>query len=105
MNIGWGQLTRIVADPRIPPDNGLAERVVRSIVEPRNAYAGSRSEHGCMVAALFYSIVESGRLEGVDPHACMVEAVRRQLANRDDVLLPEDYATELAAKAGAAQAS
>ena len=95
---GWSHLTRFVTDPRIPLDNGLAERVIRGLVKGRKVYAGSRSEHGCQVAALFYSIVQSCRQEGVDPYAYMIEAVRRALGDRDDVLLPEDYAAVLAAR-------
>ena len=29
---GWIQLTRFLADARVPLDNGLAERVIRSVV-------------------------------------------------------------------------
>lgn len=94
---GWTQLTRFASDPRIPLDNGLSERVIRGVVKGRKVYAGSRSEHGCMVAALFYSLVQSCRLEGVDPRAYMLEAVHRALKDRDDVLLPEDYAALIAA--------
>lgn len=100
MKNGWTQLVRFVADPRVPLDNGVAERVIRGVVKGRKVYAGSRSEHGCQVAALFYSIVQSCRLEGVDPHAYLLEATRRALRNRDDVLLPEDYAARLAEHPG-----
>lgn len=96
MKNGWTQLTRFITDPRIPLDNGFAERVIRGVVKGRKVYAGSRSEQGCQVAALFYSVVQSCRQEGVDPNAYMREAVRRALKNRDDVLLPEDYAAALA---------
>jgi hypothetical protein len=89
---GWTQLIRFVDDPRIPLDNGLAERVIRGVVLGRKVYAGSRSERGTQVAALFYSLTESCRLEGVDPSAYMNAAVRRSLRDRDDVLLPEDFA-------------
>lgn len=93
---GWAQLTRFVTDPRIPLDNGFAERVIRGVVKGRKVYGGSRSEHGCQVAALFYSVVQTCRLLGVDPHAYMLEAARRAQKNRDDILLPEDYAAALA---------
>lgn len=93
---GWVQLTRFLDDPRIPLDNGLAERVIRGVVLGRKTYAGSRSEKGTMVAALFYSLVQSCRVVGVDPRAYMIEAARRAARDRSDVLLPEDYAAELA---------
>ena len=92
---GWTELTRFVGDARIPLDNGLAERVIRGVVIGRKVYAGSRSEKGTQVAALFYSLVESCRLAGVDPRAYLREAVRGALKDRDSALLPEDYAASL----------
>jgi hypothetical protein len=50
------------------------------------------SERGTQVAALFYSLTEICLLEGVDPSAYMKAAVRQALRDRDEVLLPEDFA-------------
>ncbi len=83
MKIGRTQLTHLVTDPRIPLDAGFAERVIRGVVTWRKVYGGSRSEMGRQVAALFYSIVQSCRQEGLDPHAYMLEAVRRAIEDRD----------------------
>ncbi len=89
---GWEQLVRFLDDPRIPLDNGVAERIIRGAVLGRNVYHGARSETGTRVAALFYSLLESCRLEGVDGHAYLLEAARRALADRKAVFLPEDFA-------------
>jgi transposase len=101
---GWTELTRFLDDPRIPLDNGLAERVIRGVVVGRKNYAGSRSEKGTQVAALFYSLVESCRLEGVAPRAYLLEATRRAIRDRDSVFLPEDFAHWLAGQALAGRA-
>jgi transposase len=89
---GWEQLVRFLDDPRIPLDNGVAERIIRGVVLGRNVYHGARSETGTRVAALFYSLLESCRLEGVDGHAYLLEAARRALIDRKAVFLPEDFA-------------
>ena len=89
---GWEHLVRFLDDARIPLDNGVAERIIRGVVLGRNVYHGTRSELGARVAALFYSLLESCRLEGVDGHAYLKEAARRALKNPKEVFLPEDFA-------------
>jgi hypothetical protein len=89
---GWTQLLRFLDDPRIPLDNGVAERIIRGVVLGRNVFHGTRSAQGARVAALFYSLLESCRLEGVDGRAYLCEAARRALANPHEVFLPEDFA-------------
>ena len=98
--IGWVQrgrpaLRRFLDDPRIPMDNGEAERRIRPVVLGRNAFQGARSEAGTRVAAVLYSLIESCRLEGVDATDYLIEATHRALDNRKQVFLPEDYAAEL----------
>lgn len=89
---GWTQLVRFLDDPRIPLDNGVAERILRGVVLGRNVFHGCRSVSGMRVAALFYSLLETCRLQGVDGQAYLREAARRALADRDAIFLPEDFA-------------
>jgi transposase len=96
---GWVQLTRFLEDPKIPLDNGEAERAARTGALGRRVHGGSRSVRGTQVAALFYSLVESCRVVGVDARAYLIEASRRALADRGSVFLPEDYAGLLADRA------
>ena len=51
---------------------------------------GSRSKRGTEVAALFYSLIESAKLCGVDPKAYLWTAARAALADRTAVTLPHD---------------
>ena len=55
----------------------------------KNHY-GSRSQRGTEVAALFYSLIESAKLCGVDPKAYPLTAARAALADRAAVALPHD---------------
>lgn len=91
----WPRLVRFLEDPRAPIDNGWAERAVRGTVLGRKNHYGSHSELGTRVAALFYSLVETCKLLELDPGAYLNEAVRRALANKDDVLTPHDWRDHL----------
>jgi transposase len=86
----WGGLTRFLDDPEIPLDNNASERGLRSVVVGRKNHYGSRSLHGTRVAALFYSLLESAKLAGVDPAAYLAEATRRAIASPGTVTLPRD---------------
>jgi transposase len=47
----------------------------------RKNHCGSRSERGTRVAALFYSLIESAKLCGVEPRAYLREATLRAVGN------------------------
>ena len=78
-------LMRFLHDPRICPDNNGSERALRGVVVGRKNHYGSRSERGTKVAALFYSLVESAELAGVNPHDYLRRAVHAAL---DGAIIP-----------------
>src|SRR5712691_6423099 len=86
----WKGLTLFLDDPRIPLDNNATERGLRGVVLGRKNHYGSRSERGTEVAALFYSLLESAKLAGVEPKLYLLTATRAALANRGTVTLPHD---------------
>jgi hypothetical protein len=57
----------------------------------RKNHHGSRSERGTRVAALLYSLIESVKLAGVEPRACLGESVRRAIRNPGTVTLARDF--------------
>jgi transposase len=65
----WTGLTRFLDDARIPLDNNATERALRGVVLGRKNHYGSRSRRGTEVAALFYSLLESAKLAGIEPKA------------------------------------
>lgn len=89
----WTPLTRFVDDARIPLDNNFTERSMRGLVLGRKNHYGSRSLRGTRVAALFYSLIESAKLAGVEPRAYLREAARRAIASPGAITLPRDLAT------------
>lgn len=71
----WQGLQVFLEDPNVELDNNRVERALRGVVLGRKNHLGSRSERGTQVAALFYSLVESARLNSVDPAHYLRSAV------------------------------
>jgi transposase len=86
----WPGLVRFLGDPRIPLDNNATERALRGVVLGRKNHYGSKSQRGTEVAALFYSLLESAKLAGLEPAAYLAEATRRAIASPRIVTLPRD---------------
>jgi transposase len=82
----WERLSRFVENPRVPLDNNATERGIRGPVVGRKNHYGSKSRRGTEVAAIFYSLLETAKLHGVDPARYLLEAVRA--ADRGEVLFP-----------------
>jgi hypothetical protein len=75
---------------KIPPDTNRVECALRGVVGRKNHY-GSRSERGTRVAALFYSLIESAKLTGVEPRAYLGEAARQAIRCPGAVTLARDF--------------
>ncbi len=86
----WNGLTRFLDNARIPLDNNQAERGLRGVVLGRKNHYGSRSKRGTEVAAIFYSLMESAKLAGVEPKSYLLKATHLAIADRKAVLLPHD---------------
>jgi transposase len=86
----WAGLTRFVDDPCVPLDNNAAERALRGPVVGRKNHYGSRSLRGTQVAALFYTLCETAKLAGVDPHAYLLRGLYAAIARPGAITCPED---------------
>jgi len=84
----WPGLTRFLHDAWIPLDNNATERGLRGLVVGRKNHYGSRSQRGTEVAALFYSLIESAKLCGVEPKAYLLQATHAALETPGTVTLP-----------------
>jgi transposase len=87
----WSKLTVFLDDPRVPLDNNPAERALRGPVVGRKNHYGSKSRRGTEVAAIFYSLLESTKLVGVDPAAYLQRCVDAHLAGTQ-IPLPHELA-------------
>lgn len=94
MKARWPSLKVFLDDPKVPLDNGEAERRIRGPVVGRKNYYGTRSERGARVASLMFSLIQTCTVQGVDPHDYLVEAVTRALADPDSVYLPHEHLTK-----------
>jgi len=90
----WPGLVLFLDDPRIALDNNATERVIRGPVTGRKNHYGSRSERGTAVAATFYSLVESAKLNEVEPRFYLRAAVRAGLRG-EEVPLPHEVKAAL----------
>jgi transposase len=90
----WDRLTRFVRDPRIPLDNNATERGIRGPVIGRRNHFGSKSQRGTEVAAIFYSLLETAKLHGIDPARYLVEAAKA--APLGEIIMPWELKAEAA---------
>jgi len=63
----WQALTRFRHLPGAPLDNNLAEQALELIVRYRNNPLFYRDEHGAYVGDVLISLIETCRLNGVNP--------------------------------------
>jgi transposase len=87
----WPGLVRFIDEPRLALDNNATERALRGVVLGRKNHYGSRSERGTEVAALFYSLIESAKLAGVEPDAYL-RNVARCAVRMEELPLPHETA-------------
>jgi hypothetical protein len=76
-------------------DNNAAERSMRPIALGRKNYLFMGSEGGGKSAAIAYTLIETAKLNGVDPQAWLTDVLDRiseHKVNRIDELLPWRYA-------------
>lgn len=73
----WKAPTRYCDDGRIEIDNNAAERALRGIGLGRRIYRFFGSDAGGKRAAAIYSLVETAKLNGLDPAAYQREVFER----------------------------
>jgi hypothetical protein len=87
----WEALTRYCDDGRIEIDNNAAERALRGVGLGRKNYLFFGSDAGGERAAAIYSLVETAKLNGLDPEAYLrdvFERIAEHPINRIEELLP-----------------
>jgi transposase len=85
----WDGLCVFLENPQVPIDNNRTERGFRGPALGRNNFYGSHSARGTKVAAILYSLVESAKLNGVDPKRYLKSALTSALAG-DRIPLPHE---------------
>jgi transposase len=95
---GWNALVRYLDDGRIELDNSAAERALRAVAVGRRNYLFAGSDAGGERAAVFYSLIGSAKLNGLDPEAYLRHVFGRiadHPISRIEELLPWNVAQNL----------
>jgi hypothetical protein len=87
----WPAFTRFLDDGRVCLSNNAAERTVRGIAVGRRNWTFAGSDAGGRRAATMYTLIETCKLNDVDPQAWLADVLARlpdHPAKRIDDLLP-----------------
>lgn len=82
-------LERFLDDPAIPLHNNHMERELRNWVLGRKNHYGSRSRRGTEVAALFYTLIETAHLCGINPAEFLRHAATAAIDYPGTATLPQ----------------
>jgi len=64
----WQKMLVFLDNPLVPVDNNFIEASLRPFVVGRNSWLFSQSVGGAQASAALYSLVETAKLNGIDPH-------------------------------------
>lgn len=90
----WEAFTRFLADGRICLSNNAAERALRCVPLGRKSWLFCGSDRGGQRAAVAYSLIQTCRLNSVDPQAWLADVLARIAdypVSRLDELLPWNW--------------
>lgn len=93
----WAALTRFIDDGHICLSNNAAERALRGVALGRHNWTFAGSDRGGERAAAIYTLVETCKLNGVDPQAWLADVLARlpdHPAKRIGELLPWAWRSE-----------
>jgi hypothetical protein len=92
----WSGLTRFLDDGRIEIDSNIVERTIRPLALNRKNALFAGSDGGGEHWAILASLIETCKLNGVDPQAYLADVFARLAAdhpvNRLDEMLPWNWA-------------
>jgi transposase len=101
----WRAFTRFIDDGRVCMTNNAAERAVRGIAVGRRNWTFCGSDSGGQRAALSYTLIETAKLNDVDPRAWLADVLARiadHPVKRVEELLPWSWQGARAPKTSAA---
>jgi transposase len=87
----WAGLTRFLGDGRLCMSNNAAERALRAIAVGRHNWTFAGSDDGGRRAAAIYTLIETAKLNDIDPQAWLADILARlqdHPAKRIDELMP-----------------
>lgn len=94
----WDAFTRFLDNGRVCLSNNAAERALRCVPLGRKAWLFCGSDRGGQRAAILYTLVQTARLNNVDPQAWLADVLARiaeHPATRLDELLPWNWVPQI----------
>jgi hypothetical protein len=94
----WDAFTRFLDDGRICLTNNAAERALRGIALGRKSWLFAGSDRGGERAAVMYTLIQTARLNDVDPQAWLADVLARINDHKITslaALLPWHWAAEM----------
>lgn len=82
----WGALTAFLEHGTLEADNNTSERAMRPVAVSRKNWLFAGSERGGRAAAVVFSLVETARLNGIEPYAYLRDVLQRINGHRQDRL-------------------
>jgi len=86
----WTGLTIFLDDPEVPCHTNDIEREIRSPVLGRKNHYGSHSLKSAKIGAVWYSVIATCKMHGVDPRAYIIDTLRRILS-KEKILMPWEW--------------
>jgi transposase len=83
----WPKLIRYLDSPLRGPDNNACERAIRPFVVGRKNWMLSGSPAGAEASAAWYSLIETAKLNGIEPYLYLCYTLARLPDGND----PEDH--------------
>lgn len=83
-------LTLCSNNPDLPLDNNLSEREIRSPVVGRKTWYGTHSKRGALTCAIHFSIVQSCKINNLNPRNYLPWVVER-IHKKEQLLTPSQY--------------
>ena len=73
----WPAFTRFLADGRICLTNNAAERALRGLALGRKSWLFAGSQRGAERAAVMYTLIQTAKLNNIDPQAWLADVLAR----------------------------
>jgi len=94
----WAALTRYLDEGTAEIDNNIAERAMRSVAIGRKNWLFAGSRVGGERAAAIYSVIETAKLNGIEPQAYIADIIEKVASgwpsSRWDELMPWNWTAE-----------
>jgi transposase len=78
----WQGLTRFLEDGRLEVDTNTVERTMRTVAQGRKSSLFAGSEGGARTWAILASLLQTARLNGLDPYAWLSDVLERIVSGR-----------------------